>query len=405
MFLYHVPYVYLFMGGVLKNLDPILEDAARTIGAGIFATLRRVTLPLVLPALLSSGILVFVLAAEQFSVPAMLGLRGDFQTIPMLLFMGYQHNAAPAGEVAALATVLLWIALAGIFVYRRTVALSRRYVTVSGKGHRPRVVALGTWRYLALAAVSLYVVAAVVLPYLGLLLGSLLKFLTPRLRPENFTLDNYIKLAQPAQAAAIQNTLILAIAAATCTAILAFLVSFLVVRGKSRITGLVDYISSLPVAVPGMAMAIGLLWAYTTLPLPIYGTLAMLFIAYVTRFIAHAVRIASGSMHQIDPELEEAGRVVGLSRIQTFWRISLPLLRPSVISAWTLVFIFSLVEITATILLYTTDTRTLSVVVWNAVEMTGSTVAFTIGVLQITVVAIALAVTYRIAGATGVEAE
>jgi iron(III) transport system permease protein len=166
-----------------------------------------------------------------------------------------------------------------------------------------------------------------------------------------------------------------------------------------------DYVSSLPAAVPGMALAIGLLWSYTFLPLPVYGTIFVLLIAYVTRFIAYGVRVASSSIHQIDPELEEAGRMVGLSSLQTFWRISLPLLRPSVLSVWTLVFIFCVVEITATILLYTTQTQTLSVVVWNAVEMSGSTGAFTVGVLQITIVFIALAIARRWLGSAHMSVE
>jgi iron(III) transport system permease protein len=405
MCLYYVPYSYLFMVGALTNLDPSLEDACRTIGGGMFTTLRRVTLPLVVPALVSSALLVFVLAAELFSVPAMLGVRSHIETIPLLLYMGYQHNLAPPGEIAALATLLLWITLAGIFFYRRMVAMSRRYVTISGKGSRHRLIELGRWRFVALALVWLYLLAAVVLPYLALLLGSFLKFLTGRPTPESLTLNNYLLLAQPAPALAVKNTLLLAVAGASITVALAFVVSFLTVRGKGRLVAAVDYIASLPVAVPGMAMAIGLLWAYTILPLPVYGTIFMLLIAYITRFIAYSVRVASGSLHQIDPELEEAGRVAGLSNLGTFWRISFPLLRPSVVSAWTLVFIFVVVEITATILLYTTETRTLSVVLWNGVEMSGSIGGFTIGVLQTTVVFFVLALTYRLVGSVRVGME
>lgn len=405
MFLYYVPYTYLFTIGALKNLDPALEDAARMIGGGIFATLRRVTVPLVLPALVSSALLVFVMSAELFAVPAMLGVRGKIETVPLLIFMGFQYNLAPPGEVAALATMLMWVTLAGILLYRRMVALSRRYVTVSGKGYRHRLVKLGRWKYAALAVVWLYILTAVVLPFVALVLGSLLRFLTARLTLRSFTLDNYLALAQPGNLTAIQNSLILSVVGATLTIGLAFAVSFLIVRGKSRVGSTVDYIAALPVAVPAMALALGILWAYTSLPLPIYGTVFMLLIAYVTRFIAYSVRVASGSLHQIDPELEEAGRVAGLSNLGTFWRITLPLLRPSVVSAWTLVFILVVVEISATILLYTADTRTLSVVMWNAVEMTGSVGAFTIGVLQTVVVFTVLAVTYRLVGAVRIGME
>jgi iron(III) transport system permease protein len=348
-----VPYAYLFVVGALKNMDPALEEAARTVSAGVVATMRRVTLPLMLPALLSSALLVFVLAAELFSVPAMLGARVQIHTIPTVIYFGFQYGNVPVGEVSALATMLLWVTAAGIFLYRRTVALSRRYVTVSGKGYRARPIELGPWRWAGWGLVTLYVLVAVVLPYLALLLGSFLRFLTPKLRPQSFTLDNYARITEPGTLVAIQNTLLLAV---------------------------------------------------TILPVPIYGTIAMLLVAYMTRFIAYGVRIASSGLHQIDPELEEAGRLSGLSPLRAFRRIVLPLLRPSLISAWTLLFIFVVVEITATILLYTANTKTMAVVMWNAVEMAGSVGAFTLGVIQVTLVFGVLAGVYRVAGSleTGV---
>lgn len=404
MFLYYVPYAYLFVVGALKNMDPALEEAARTVSAGVVATMWRVTLPLMLPALLSSALLVFVLAAELFSVPAMLGARVQIHTIPTVIYFGFQYGTVPVGEVSALATMLLWVTAAGIFLYRRTVAFSRRYVTVSGKGYRARPIELGPWRWAGWGLVMLYVLVAVVLPYLALLLGSFLKFLTPKLRPGSFTLDNYARITEPGTLVAIQNTLLLAVVTATATVLLAFVVSYLIVRGRGRVAVTMDYLSSLPVAIPGMALAVGLLWAYTILPVPIYGTIAMLLVAYMTRFIAYGVRIASSGLHQIDPELEEAGRLSGLSPLRAFRRIVLPLLRPSLISAWTLLFIFVVVEITATILLYTANTKTMAVVMWNAVEMAGSVGAFTLGVIQVTLVFGVLAGVYRVAGSleTGV---
>lgn len=399
MFLYFVPFAYLFVVGALKNMDPALEDAVHTIGGGDLAAIRHVTLPMLVPAVFSSALLVFVLATEHFAVPAMLGVRmGEFTTITMLIYQGFLFQNVPQGEVAALGTLLLWLTLAGIFFYRRTVAIARRYVTVSGKGYQPRLIVLGKWRYAALALLALYAAAAVVLPYVALVLASLLRFLTPRLRLELFTLDNYAQLVQPSALLAIQNTLLLGIAGATITAVLAFFVSYLIVRGRGRVTAAIDYISTLPVAIPSMAMAIGLLWTYTLLPLPVYGTLAVLLIAYVTRFLVYGVRIGTAGLHQIDPELEEAGRIAGLSRLATFWRIALPLLRPSLLAAWILLFVLIVVEISATILLYTANTTTMSVAIWLAVETSGSVRAFTMGALQITLVFIVISLAHRMTG-------
>lgn len=399
MVLYFVPFAHLFVVGTLKNLDPALEDAVHTVGGSDLAALRHVTLPMLRPAILSSALLVFVLAAEQFAVPAMLGVKsGDFTTMTLAIYQGFLFQTAPPGEVAALGTLLLWLTLAGVYFYRRTLSAGRRYVSVSGKGYRPRRVPLGRWRYAALVVVGIYILAAVVLPYIALLLGSLLRFLTPRLRPELFTLDNYAQLLQPSSLAAIRNTLLLGLVGATITAVLAFFVSYLIVRGRGRVIAAVDYISTLPAAIPSMAMAIGLLWTYTLLPLPIYGTVGVLLIAYLTRFIVYGVRLGTAGIQQIDPELEEAGRVAGLSRLGTFRRIVLPLVGPSFVAAWSLLFVLIVVEISATIMLYTANSTTMSVAIWLAIESSGSSRAFTMGALQITLVFLVIALAHRKAG-------
>src|SRR5207248_2678849 len=159
------------------------------------------------------------------------------------------------------------------------------------------------------------------------------------IRPETFTLDNYATLMQGTSVTAVANTLFLGIVGSTATVVIAFIVAFLIVRRRGRLIGVVDYIGSLPAAIPGLALAIGLLWAYAVLPLPVCGTILMLLVAYVTRFMSYGIRVASAGLQQIDPELEEAGRLAGLSSLGTFRRITLPLLKSSAVAVWTIVFV------------------------------------------------------------------
>jgi iron(III) transport system permease protein len=183
------------------------------------------------------------------------------------------------------------------------------------------------------------------------------------------------------------------------------LVSFVALRTKSWLGRAVDYFAMLPISIPAIALAVGMLWAYITLPLYLYGTIWILLVAYMTRFLGYGVRIFSSSLVQIDPELEEASRIAGASPYRTMWRITTPLLRPAMLSAWTMLFIFFTVEISASILLYTSKTITMSVAMWNFLAMGGSINAFAIGIVQTTIVFIVLAIAYRISGSYAVFVE
>jgi iron(III) transport system permease protein len=310
----------------------------------------------------------------------------------MVIYESVDYGFTPIGEAAALGTVLFWVTAFGIYMYQRLTRLSRRYVTVSGKGSRPREITLGVWRWPAMMFAMLYLLLAVVLPVGMLILGSFMKFLTARLNTNVFTLRNYEQLYATAEnALAIRNTLFLAFLGATVAVLLAALISSVVLRTQVRSRGLLDYLAALPISVPSVVLALGMLSAYNYLPIPIYGTIWILLLAYVTRFIGHGVRIVSSAMLQIDPELEEAARVTGASPSRTFFMVTLPLLRSSLSSAWTLLFAFMIIEVSTTLFLYATGTITMSVVMWNKIQMTGAVAAYPMAVLQCVIVFIVLA--------------
>lgn len=397
MVLFYVPNVFLLNVGAFRQIDAAQEQAARVIGAGPRTVWLRITAPMVMPSLLSSTILIFILSAEQFVVPTLLGIKGDFETVPLLLYNGYSQGQVPLGEIAALATQLVVVALIGLFAYRRVVRVSRKYVTISGKGSMQQPTRLGAWKLPLLVGTGVYVVLAVVLPVLALAVGSLQRYQTAKITSEIWTLDNYRRFFELDGLRGIGNTVILGLGGGFLTVAFAFLIAYVCLRRRTVSTTLLDYVTALSIAVPGIAMAVGLLWAYTTLPLPIYGTMALLVIAVIGRFLGQTVRLASGALTQVDPDLESAGRVAGLSPTKAMTRITFGVVRPSFMSAWIMALILIVVEVATIIMLYTNESTTLSIVMWNSMSMTGVIAGFTAGIIQIVVVTALLAILYRFA--------
>lgn len=397
MALFYIPLAYLLMVGNLMRMDGAMEEAARTVGCSPRQVFFRVTLPLMWPTILPTFLIVFILAAEQFAVPAFLGVQSRFSTIPVILYGAFQQGTLPPGEVAALATQLVSVTMIGVFLYRRTLKVSRKYVVVTGKASAPKIVQLGGWQWIALTAVGLYFALAVILPCIALVIGSLQRFLTPHFAAENWTLANYETLLRPTYLRVIVNTVLLATIGAFFTVLLGFVIGYLATRLKGFAVVGADYVASLPIALPGLAMAVGLLWTYALLPLPIYGTATILVIAFVSRFVGYAARLATTSFQQIDPSLEEAGRMVGMTRLGVIRRIAFGLVSPSMVAAWALVFSFIVVELPTAIMLYTPKTTTMSVAIFNAMESTGAVIGFALAVVQLTLIMIGLLIVRRLA--------
>lgn len=398
MSLFYIPLAFLLTVGNLKRLDGAMEEAGRTVGLTPVKVWFRITLPLLWPTIISAFLMIFILAAEQFAVPALLGVQGRFLTIPVILYQGYESGLMAPGEVAALATQLVAVTLLGVFLYRRTVRVARKYVVVTGKATASKLVQLGRWQWVALAGVGIYFAIAVALPCIALVIGSFQRFLTSHFDTANWTLANYKSLLDPYYIRVIWNTLSFAAFGALVTVVLGFTIGYLSTRLKGAAVVGADYLSSLPIALPGIAMAVGLLWTYAMLPLPIYGTAAILIIAFVARFIGYATRLASTSFQQIDPSLEEAGRLSGMTRMGVLRRIGFGLVSPSMVSGWIMVFAFIVVEVSTAILLYTPKTATMAVAIFNSMQSTGTVLGFTLAVVQLVIISVGLLVIRRLAG-------
>jgi len=333
--------IFLMLVAAFRLFDATLEEAAKVGGAGTFETIRRITIPLLAPAILAAAMYSFISSMDQFEAALVAGLPGQVFLLPTLIYFTV-HLRSPAdyglGAVYSVLFMILMIVL--LLVYRRIINKSERFVTVSGKAYRPQRIALGPWRYPALALVVLFGVATTILPLLTLGWLSLLPpYSAPILgRGTPLTFDIYFDMfTDPRNAKIVWNTLVMLATTATITMGIAFLVSWAIVRGNGRGRGLLDGLSFLPYAFPGVTVAIALIFIFLNPPgnfLPIYGSISILVLGLTVIYIAFATRLMNGAISQIGRELEEAGRTSGATQLHVMFRITLPLLMPAFIAGW-----------------------------------------------------------------------
>lgn len=364
--LYEMPFVFLMVAGALRSMDPTLEEASLSSGAGLWRTTVRVTLPLVLPAILGGALLVFVLAAEQFGVPAVLGTPARIRVLTTVIVETQASYPIRIGLGAALSVTLLAIALAGLWLQRRLLG-SRSYTTIGGKGAHPRRFQLGAFRWVIFGICIAYLMLAVVLPYAAIFLSSIRTIWTADFRWDQWTLENYrwVFFDYPITQRALVNSLILAVIGASVTMLLCALISFFSLRTRLPGRTVLDYLSMIPMGFPGVVLAFGLLHAWIYPPIVLYGTIWILFVAYMTRYIPIGVRSTSATLVQIHPELEESSLSSGANWFQTFKNITLPLLKPGIFAGWILLFIAFSRELSASILLYSPRLEVLSVAIYD----------------------------------------
>jgi iron(III) transport system permease protein len=364
--LYEVPLIFLMVAGALKSMDPSLEEASLASGAGAWRTATRVTLPLVLPAILAGSLVVFVLAAEQFGVPAVLGTPNRIRVLTTSIVSTQAFYPPQRGLGAALSMTLLVIAMVGLYLQRR-VLRGRTFTTVAGKSAHPRRVRLGPFRWVLFAICMTYLALAVVLPFATIFVSSIRTIWTSDFRWEQFTLEHYrwVFFSYPLTQRAILNSLFLAVVGATVTILFCALISFLSLRTKLPGRHLLDYLSMLPLGIPGVVLAFALLDVWINPPIVLYATIWILFIAYLTRYLPIGVRSTSAVLVQIHPELEESSLSCGASWYRTFWSVTLPLLKPGLIAGWILLFLAFSRELSASVLLYSPGLEVFSVVMYD----------------------------------------
>jgi iron(III) transport system permease protein len=337
-----VPTAFLMLVPLLRSMDPSLEDAARMSGAAPVDCLRRVTLGLMLPGLLAVGIYQFTSALEAFEVPGILGMpSGTFVFATRIYSVLHSASALPAyGEANALAIVYLLVAVVATWLYGRVITRSERYAIITGKGYRPRVLALGPWRWGFLALALLYLALSTLIPFLVLVYISFLPFLQPP-SPAAFarmSFANYHTIFATEQLGrTLWNTLVMTFATATVTAIFSFLVSLVIVRSKFWGRRLLDQLAFMPHAIPGMAMGLALLWVFLQVDktgVSMFGSITSIVIAFVISYMAYGTRAMNAAVVQVHADLEDAAKVSGAPQWQVLIRIFCPLLLPALGGVW-----------------------------------------------------------------------
>ncbi|MGX7722885.1 ABC transporter permease [Rhodococcus sp. 5G237] len=373
MSLYYSPYAFVFMYGSMSLMNPELEEAAAIHGAKPWQVVTRVTLPMVRPAILAAGILTFTLIIEDFPIPSILSGGTGNETLASYVYALMSEAPARLGEASAVGfTLILVVAL--LVTAQRMLVRGKSYQTVTGKGFKPSVMKLGKFRWPAFALVVLYLFLAVVLPMLALLKTAFSKSIYVKsfgdvFDSSKYSTETFVKTIQGTKfILGSTNSLIAGASAAVIGVVLYFVLAHYINRRGGTAGGILQIVAVLPVAVPALVLGIALMWTWAPMQVPVYGTLAILVIAYIVRFMPQGHGGILTSMQQISPELEEAARMSGAGAMRATSYVTFPLLRTSIFSGGLMVFILSLRELSASIFLYTTDTRVLSVVVFEEWE-------------------------------------
>jgi iron(III) transport system permease protein len=383
--IYYAPYVYMFTASALRNMDPSLEEAAEVAGASAFSTLFSVTFPLIMPAIISGMLLSFIVMLGIYGIPAVLGAPTNINVLTTYIFK--LTNWSPPLYNTAAAVAIILMVVTGLLVYlQQRVLTGRSYTTVAGKAYRPRNLDLGPWRWLTFGLSIVYLFVVVVLPMLALIVAAFRRFMFIRDAASLFDMRQYSLIHfnsifdNPLTLNSIYNAVEVGIITALVGGVLAFAIGYTIHRTQVAGRRSIDLLSTLPVAIPGLVIGVAYLWAWIGIPGGLYGTIWILALAFIARFMPDTVKMLSTSFLQIHRELEEAAWVCGKSMLGTIRTIVLPLASPGVIAAMTLLFVLAIRELGSSLFLYTSNTMVMSVLLLDYYEggNLGKTAAFSL---------------------------
>jgi iron(III) transport system permease protein len=397
MALFEGSVAFVMIGAVMKSMDPALEEASQVLGAGRLRTMLRITLPLVMPGVLGAAVYVFAEMLGSFSAALVLGLPSRFYVVTTAMYQLVSQYPPRFPIAAAMGVALFAVMFVMVWIYRRIVS-SGTYVTITGKAFRPRVMDVGGLRWPFLAICVAYLTVAVVLPVLTIVYASLQHLTAAAPGLHNFTLDNYrTALSLDAVRSALWNSLLLGVATASLGVLLMGFLAWLIYRSRLPGAGAIEYVLMFPQAVPRLVFAFGMLWAWLVFPIPIYGTLWLLLIAYLTVFLPLGLRTISGVILQIDRSLEESAQMCGATWGHRLRTVTMPLLKPGLVAAWLLLFIASVRELGASILLMGPKAKVITPAIVESWFSTSSELTAAMALLQTLAVAAALAVLFTVA--------
>jgi len=363
------PLAYLLMSAALQSTDPRLEEASAIAGAGAWSTFYRVSLPLILPATAASALLLFIQTVESFEVPLLLGGRARVPVYTTEVYFNTARTPTDWGLASTYSMMLLVLSMALLFVYFRLVRHTERYQTITGKDFKPRRIDLGGWRYLTCALSLLLIFLITGLPFIMMLYASLMpRFQPPTLEAlRDVTLVNYRSLLADWNYSVrpLWNSTLLGVGSASVVMLLVAAISYFVNKSHVRSRKILDFLGFAPIALPSVVLGTAFLWFYLLVPLPVIGSLSIIGLAYLTRYMPYALRFVSTSMVQIHTELEEAAAVAGRTWWKNLYRIYLPLLRPGLMAGWFWVMVHAYRELTIALMLARSRNRTAAVIIFD----------------------------------------
>ena len=371
--MYLFPFVFIQVSGALERMDPTLEESARISGADLFTITRRITIPLVLPSILSGSLLIMLYSMAHFGTVAVLGVETGIYNIPTLIYEKIHQSAGSFDSIRSatvLATVLVLTAALILWLQNRILSKGR-YQIIAGKSFRPTELKLRAWRVPLFILCVAYIAFTIVLPTVTIFLVGALKTYGLPFTAANLTLSNYrhILFEWDLTRDAIWNSISLGLSAALITMFAGVIISYVIVKMKVRGKGMLEFLGMLPFSVPGSVIALGVILAWSgKFGVNLYNTVWIILLAYIARYMAFSLKANSAALEQVHDSLVEAARASGATVWQALKDIVIPLVRPGMVAAFFLIFLPALRELTVSVLLYGPTTRTIGVAIYTLNE-------------------------------------
>jgi iron(III) transport system permease protein len=363
-----IPIVFLLMATPFRSMDPSLEEAAVTAGSSGWQVFRRVTLPLALPSLLAVLILTFIRSLEAFEIPALIGIPAGVEVLTTKIYLQIRGGLIPKyGEASAYSILLIGLVALGLYPYYRITSKTYKFTTISGKAFRPNRIALGRWRWVG-GCLMLILPLLQFLPVVAIAWSSFLPFaqVPSRRALSLLTLNNYVTAFNDSGVIrSVFNSLTVSVSAATVAMAITFFAAWLIVRASIKARWVLDQMAMLPLVFPGIVMGIAILKMYLILPVPVYGTIWILVLAFIARYLPYGIRFSHSALLSLHKELEEAAIASGGSWLQTVCRIVVPLIMPALLAGWIYIFLITFKELGIALLLYSPGSQVVAVTIWE----------------------------------------
>ena len=371
--MYLFPFVFIQVSGALERMDPTLEESARISGADLFTITRKITIPLVLPSILSGALLIMLYSMAHFGTVAVLGVETGIYNIPVLIYEKIHQSAGSFDSIrtaTVLATVLVITAALILWLQNRVLSKGK-YQIIAGKSFRPTELKLRGLRVPMLILCIAYIALTIVLPTVTIFLVGGLKTYGLPFDLENLTWANYnhILFEWDLTRDSIWNSITLGLASALITMFAGVIISYVIVKMKVRGKGILEFLGMLPFSVPGSVIALGVILAWSgKFGINLYNTVWIILVAYIARYMAFSLKANSAALEQVHDSLVEAARASGASMAQALRDVVVPLVRPGMVAAFFLIFLPALRELTVSVLLYGPTTRTIGVAIYTLNE-------------------------------------